>query len=445
MSCSSAARAAVRALAPSSAASSDRQAGALDRVGEHVLAVAGAEVQPAQDLGELGVQRAHVGLEHRLLAQLHDAPVDVGLGLGVGLLDPGGVDAAVLQQALERQPGDLAADAVEAREQHRARGVVDDEVDPGEGLQDADVAALASDDAALQLVGLQLDHRHGRLHRVTSRDPLHAGGEDAARPAVGVVARLLLDLADQTRAVVAHLVLELAHEDLPRLAGAEPRHSLELAYLRLLGLLEAFRVLVEVALAVLEGLLAVIDVAQAQVHRLLLGAQTLLQARQLLAAGAQVGLEVVVARPGIRIRLGGRLGRVGAAPPPRARSVSRAGEETRRSSVGRPLTRGPPGAAACGARARSARTTTAPDTAADTKAASRISMSQSPLPALRAGSRLQISSDRSHRGTTRGCYGRGRAFRGRAAVSLERALSLLSSSLFVPGSGWASLFGVGIS
>ena len=51
------------------------------------------------------------------------------LRLVVRLLDPRRMDAAVLEQLLERQPGDLAADAVEAGQQDRAGRVVDDEVD----------------------------------------------------------------------------------------------------------------------------------------------------------------------------------------------------------------------------------------------------------------------------------------------------------------------------
>ena len=73
--------------------------------------------------------------------------------------------------------------------------------------------------------------RHGGLDRVASGHALHAGGEDAAGAAVGVVAGLLLHLADQPRAVVAELVLQLAQEDLLGLAGAEPRHPLQLAEL----------------------------------------------------------------------------------------------------------------------------------------------------------------------------------------------------------------------
>ena len=222
MSCSSAARAArLRARRPARRPAATASRAHSTEWRQHVLAVAGAEVQPAQQLGQLGVQRADVGLEHRLLAHLDDVLVDLRVRLVVGLLDPRRVDAAVLEQLLQRQPRDLAADAVEARQQHRAGRVVDDEVDPGEGLERADVAPLAADDAALQLVGLQLDDRHRGLDRVAAGHPLHAGGEDAARAPVGVAAGLLLDLADQPGAVVAQLVLELAQQDLLGLAGAQ--------------------------------------------------------------------------------------------------------------------------------------------------------------------------------------------------------------------------------
>ena len=106
---------------------------------------------------QLGVERLDVGVEARLLAALGDVGLELGLGLVVGLLDPRRVDAAVLEELLERHPRDLAADAVEAGEDHRVRRVVDDEVDAGEVLQRADVAALAADDAALHVVGGELD------------------------------------------------------------------------------------------------------------------------------------------------------------------------------------------------------------------------------------------------------------------------------------------------
>ena len=174
MSCSSAARRAVLARRAELVGHHRGQVGALDRVREHVLAVARAELQAAEDADQLGVEALDVGVERGLLAGLDDVALELGLGLVVGLLDPGRVDAAVREQLLERHAGDLAADAVEAGEDHGVGRVVDDEVDAGEVLEGADVAALAADDAALHVVGGELDDGHRRLGRVAGGEALHA-------------------------------------------------------------------------------------------------------------------------------------------------------------------------------------------------------------------------------------------------------------------------------
>ena len=99
------------------------------------------------------MQPLDTGLEGALLPGLHDVGLELRLDLEVDLLDAGWVDPAVLQQPLEREPRDLAADTVESGQHHSAGGVVDDEVDPRERLQHADVASLAADDAALHVIG----------------------------------------------------------------------------------------------------------------------------------------------------------------------------------------------------------------------------------------------------------------------------------------------------
>src|SRR6267378_1168114 len=65
-----------------------------------------------------------------------------------------------------RQPRDLAAVRIVGGDQNGLGRVVHDEVDPGVLLERADVATLAADDAALHVVGGQVDHRHRGLHRV---------------------------------------------------------------------------------------------------------------------------------------------------------------------------------------------------------------------------------------------------------------------------------------
>ena len=138
----------------------------LEGVLEHVLAVARAVAQAAEDLDELLVEVPAVRLEHGLLPGLLDVVLDLRLRLVVHLLDPRRMDAPVLDQLHERQLRGLAADAVERREDDGLRRVVDDEVDAGQVLERADVPALPADDAALHVVGRELDERDGRLGRV---------------------------------------------------------------------------------------------------------------------------------------------------------------------------------------------------------------------------------------------------------------------------------------
>ena len=83
-------------------------------MGKHVLAVARAVVQAPEQLGQLRVDLAGVRLERGLLTDLGDVTLDLVLRLLVRFLDPGRVDAAVLDQTLEREPRDLASDRGEA-------------------------------------------------------------------------------------------------------------------------------------------------------------------------------------------------------------------------------------------------------------------------------------------------------------------------------------------
>ena len=76
----------------------------LERVLEDVLPVARAVAQPAEHADELLVELAAVRLEDGLLAGLQDVLLELRLRLVVHLLDSRGMDAAVLDQLVERHP-----------------------------------------------------------------------------------------------------------------------------------------------------------------------------------------------------------------------------------------------------------------------------------------------------------------------------------------------------
>ena len=105
--------------------------GHLDGVVKHVLAIAGAVAHPSQELDQLRVQTVNIGLKNGALAFSLDGCVHLTLSLLHHLLDTGGVDAAVQNQLLQGQTGDLPADGVKARDRDGLRRVVNDQVHPG--------------------------------------------------------------------------------------------------------------------------------------------------------------------------------------------------------------------------------------------------------------------------------------------------------------------------
>ena len=188
---------------------------------EHVLPVARAEMQPAQRPDGLGAHRVDADLEEDALALLVDGLRDLLGDLLDDLLDARGVDPPVGDQAAERRLGDLPPDGVEARDDHRLRGVVDDDVHARQRLQGADVAPLAADDPPLHLVVGQAHRGHGHLGGHVRGQPLDGRDQDVARLLVRGEPRFLLDEIDRHLGVVTRLVLEALHEKLLRFRPAE--------------------------------------------------------------------------------------------------------------------------------------------------------------------------------------------------------------------------------
>ena len=98
------------------------------------------------------------------------------------LLDARRVDAAVLDQLGQRQPGRLAADVVEGADDDHAGRVVHDHVHAGALLEGADVAAFAADDAALHVVAGDVHGADGGVGGVLGGVAVDGGGQDARGP-----------------------------------------------------------------------------------------------------------------------------------------------------------------------------------------------------------------------------------------------------------------------
>ena len=134
------------------------------------------------------------------------ALLDLLLGLAHHLLDARRMDAAVRDQPLQGNAGDLAADRIVTRDDHRLRRVVDDQVDARSRLDGADVSTLAADDPPLHVVAGQVHDRDRALRHELARQPLDRDADDLLGLAVRLLARLLLDLPNPLGRLVTRFV-----------------------------------------------------------------------------------------------------------------------------------------------------------------------------------------------------------------------------------------------
>ena len=156
------------------------------------------------------MQPRHFRVDHGLLARLQDAGLDVFLRLRDHLLDARRMDAPVDDQLRQRAARDFAPDGIEGREHDGFGCVVDDDVDPGQCLEGADVAPFAPDDASLDVVRGQRDDADGRFRDALHGQALDRRRDDVARAAVGFGAGFVFDPPYEDRAFVTGLILHLA-------------------------------------------------------------------------------------------------------------------------------------------------------------------------------------------------------------------------------------------
>ena len=203
----------------------------LGGVGQHVLPVAGSVLQPAHQPQDLRVEVVEAELERDGRPFLAHRLVGLFLHFLDDLFDARRMNAAVGDQALDGLLGDLAAIRIETRQDDGAGRVVDDQVDPGGELERADVAALAADDASLQIVARQIDDRHGRLDRVFRAAALDGFGDVVLGAVDRRFARFGVEPLEQVGRVVARLAFDLLEQQLLGLVGREAGDPLELVLL----------------------------------------------------------------------------------------------------------------------------------------------------------------------------------------------------------------------
>ncbi len=173
------------------------EVGDLLAVLQHVLGVGGAVLQPAEQLDDLRVHALDSEFLQRLLPGALHLLFEPPPVAARQILDPARVDVAVLDQGLEDPARDLALDRVVTRQRDRSGLLVEQQLDPGDVLEGADVLAFLADDAALEVAALgQFEMADRPLGAEIGGASLDGQGDDLDRLRLGRALGLVLDLLD---------------------------------------------------------------------------------------------------------------------------------------------------------------------------------------------------------------------------------------------------------
>ena len=230
------------------------------------------------------MQAVDTQVDGRALTRLDNLVVQLLLDLGNHLLDAGGVYAAIAHQLVESQTAGLAAHGVEAADDDSLGRVVDNNLDAAGSLQSTDITTLATDDASLDVVVVDVEHRDAVLDGRLRSHALDGLYHDFLGLGIGVQLGLIHDFIDIAGSGGLGFVLQRLHQTVASLLGTQSREFFQLLTLLQLHLLQFVLLHGQQFLLVVEALLLVVEVVLAATELFLALVQRYLALLQLVLA-----------------------------------------------------------------------------------------------------------------------------------------------------------------
>ena len=92
------------------------------------------------------------------------------------------------------------------------RRIINNDIDAGNLFKGADIAALAADDAALELFTGQIDGRDGQFSDIIAGNTLNREADDLAGVALGLIVGLQFKFADAAGGFIAGIAFDLSED-----------------------------------------------------------------------------------------------------------------------------------------------------------------------------------------------------------------------------------------
>ena len=189
--------------------------------------------------------------------------------LRVHLFDAGRVNAAVSDEVFHGNAANLATNGIEARNGNALRGIVDEQIHARKLLEATNIAALAANDAALQIIGRNMNGFHRSFSRMIGSNALNGEAQDLTRLLISFGLGALLCLANNGGAFMSNLIAKIVEQLLLRFFRSHAGDMLEAHIHFLNGAVQIALATFNLALHGRELMLAGIEALDAAVDRLL--------------------------------------------------------------------------------------------------------------------------------------------------------------------------------
>ncbi|MCG3141819.1 MAG: hypothetical protein HDKAJFGB_03148 [Anaerolineae bacterium] len=127
------------------------------------------------------------------------------------------MNASIADEFVQRDARHFAANRIVRRNDDGFGRIVHDQIHARQHFNRANVAALFADDAPFHFIARQRHQRDGAFHHLVRRNAFDGGGDNFARAALALFARVHFHFADDARGILSRILFHLLQEQLFRL------------------------------------------------------------------------------------------------------------------------------------------------------------------------------------------------------------------------------------
>ena len=184
-----------------------------NRMFQYVLAIAGTILQTAQQSDQFRVQTMDTRFKGCLFSGVLDPLFHFPLRFFDSFFNPCGMNAAITDQFFQGNPGDFPSNRIKTGDKDRFRGIVNNQINPGQRFQGPNVSALPANNSPFHFVVGQTHYRNSGFCSMISSTALNRQRNNFTGFFLGFFLRLVLQIFDQNCHFMTGFLLNIGKQN----------------------------------------------------------------------------------------------------------------------------------------------------------------------------------------------------------------------------------------